>query len=257
MDPFEISIMSFRYFIWLAYDGSAYHGWQIQDNALTVQEVITDAVRLMWDKNFKMIGCGRTDTGVHAKEFYAHFDQEEEKRQDELDDLADRLNRYLPKDILIYNIFRVRADLHSRYDAVSRTYEYHIHTRKDPFLNDFSWYVPQKLDIDQMNRGGEIIKEYTDFTSFSKANIKRKTNLCKVMNANWELAGHQLIFTITADRFLHDMVRAIVGTLIKLGQYNITEENLKEIIESKNRCNAGESVPAKGLFLTRVSYPGF
>jgi tRNA pseudouridine38-40 synthase len=249
--------MPYRYFIRLSYNGTAYHGWQIQDNAVTVQEVITKAVRLMWNKDFKMIGCGRTDTGVHAKEFYAHFDLHEEKSPEELDDLVSRLNRYLPDDIAVYSIFPVKADLHSRYDALSRTYEYHIHTRKDPFLNDTSWFVPHKLDIDLMNNGGEIIKEYIDFTSFSKANIKRKTNLCKVSEALWERSGHRLIFTITADRFLHDMVRAIVGTIIDLGQYRISIEDLRLIIESQDRCRAGESVPAKGLYLTRIEYPCF
>ncbi len=144
-----------------------------------------------------------------------------------------------------------------RYDALSRTYEYHIHTRKDPFLNELSWFVHQKLDLDLMNRGDEIIKEYEDFTSFSKVNVKRKTNLCKVMKAQWEVSGHRLIFTITADRFLHDMVRAIVGTMIDLGEHKIKIEDLRLIIESRNRCSAGESVPAKGLYLTRVEYPGF
>jgi tRNA pseudouridine38-40 synthase len=250
-------MMFFRYFIRLAYDGTNYHGWQIQDNALTVQEIITGAVRMMWYKDFKMIGCGRTDTGVHAREFYAHFDLAEQKSREELDEMVNRLNRYLPHDIVIYGIFPVRADLHSRYDAVSRTYEYHIHTRKDPFLNDLSWFVPKKLDVDLMNRGGEILKDYNDFTSFSKANIKRKTNICEVKHSGWELIGHRLIFTIAADRFLHDMVRAIVGTLINLGQNKLSIEDLRLIIESKDRCRAGESVPAKGLYLTRVEYPGF
>lgn len=249
--------MPYRYFIRLAYNGSAYHGWQIQENALTVQEVMTNAVRLIWNKDFKMIGCGRTDTGVHAKEFYAHFDLAEEKSKEDLEELVNRLNRYLPDDIVIYSIFPVKADLHSRYDALSRTYEYYIHTRKDPFLNECSWLVHQKLDIDMMNRGGEIIKEYIDFTSFSKANVKRKTNLCKVFKANWKLSGHRLVFTITADRFLHDMVRAIVGTMIDLGQHKISLEDLRLIIESQDRCRAGESVPAKGLYLTRVEYQDF
>jgi tRNA pseudouridine38-40 synthase len=249
--------MPYRYFIRFAYNGTAYHGWQIQDNSLTVQEVITDAVKMMWDKDFKMIGCGRTDTGVHAKEFYAHFDLQDEKNQQKLDELVNRLNRYLPDDIAIFSIFPVKADLHSRYDALSRTYEYHIHTQKDPFLNEHSWFVPQKLDIDLMNKGGEVIKEYIDFTSFSKANIKRKTNLCKVTEAHWELSGHRLIFTITANRFLHDMVRAIVGTMMDLGQHKISIEDLRLIINSQDRCKAGESVPSKGLYLTRVEYPSF
>jgi len=249
--------MAYRYFIKLAYNGSRYHGWQIQSNAVTVQEAITKAIRLMWIRDFKMIGCGRTDTGVNATEFYAHFDLEEYISLEELNEMVDRLNRYLSEDIVIFGIFPVPHDLHSRYDALSRTYEYHIHTQKDPFLNDFSWFVHQKLDFDLMNRGGEILLEYDDFTSFSKANVKRKTNLCKVMKAKWEHSAHRLIFTITADRFLHDMVRAIVGTLLDLGQNKISIEDLRLIIESKNRCSAGESVPAKGLFLTRVEYPDF
>jgi len=247
--------MAYRYFIKLAYNGARYHGWQIQDNALTVQEVITDAVRLMWVKDFKMIGCGRTDTGVNAKIFYAHFDLPEEKSQDEINRYIFRLNSYLPEDIVIYSIFPVPSDLHSRYDAISRTYEYHIHTFKDPFLNDSSWFLYHKLDIDLMNRGGEVLKEYEDFTSFSKANEKRKTNLCTISNAKWEKDGHMLVFSITANRFLHDMVRAIVGTMVELGQHKISLEDLRMIIESKDRCNAGESVPAKGLFLTCVEYP--
>jgi tRNA pseudouridine38-40 synthase len=249
--------MPYRYFIKLAYNGARYHGWQIQDNALTVQEVITKAIRLMWVKDFKMVGCGRTDTGVHAKAYYAHFELEAEKVQEELDELTHRLNRYLPDDIVVYKIFPVPHNLHSRYDALSRTYEYHLHTRKDAFIKEFSWYFHHKLDIDLMNKGGEIIKGYDDFTSFSKANIKRKTNICKVSKAFWEFTGHRLIFTITADRFLHDMVRSIVGTLLELGEHKISIEDLRKIIESKNRCRAGESVPAKGLYLTKIEYPGF
>ncbi|MFA4864686.1 MAG: tRNA pseudouridine(38-40) synthase TruA [Bacteroidales bacterium] len=249
--------MSYRYFIKLAYNGSRYHGWQIQDNALTVQEVITKAIRLIWSMDFNMAGCGRTDTGVHAREFYAHFDLEEEKSREELNELTRRLNRYLEEDILIYNIFPVVQDLHARFSAISRTYEYHIHTRKDPFLNEFSWFVPQKSDIGLMNAGADILKEYNDFTSFSKPNANRKTNICKIIRSNWDLSDHRLIFTITADRFLHNMVRAIVGTLLDLGQQKISIEDLRRIIESKKRSGAGESVPAKGLYLTRIEYPGF
>jgi tRNA pseudouridine38-40 synthase len=248
--------MHYRYFIKLAYDGARYHGWQIQDNALTVQEVITKAIQLIWLKDFKMIGCGRTDTGVNATRFYAHFDLEEEKSREELNELAFRLNRYLPEDIVIFSIFPVPPNLHSRYDAISRTYEYRIHTFKDPFLNNQSWFVYGNLDIELMNRAGEVLKEYEDFTSFSKFNEKRKTNLCTVTEARWEKDGHKLVFRITANRFLHDMVRAIVGTMINIGQHKINIEDLKVIIESLNRCNAGESVPAKGLYLTDVKYPG-
>jgi tRNA pseudouridine38-40 synthase len=247
--------MHYRYFIKLAFNGARYHGWQIQENALTVQEIITNAVRLMWMKDFKIIGCGRTDTGVNASQFYAHFDLKEEKLQEELDELSYKLNRYLPEDIVIFRIFPVPPVLHSRYDAVSRTYAYHIHTRKDPFLNSSSWFVHSKLDIELMNRGGEVLLEYKDFTSFSKANVKRKTNLCTITNAKWETDGHKLVFRITANRFLHDMVRAIVGTMIDLGEHKITIEDLRSIIEDLNRCSAGVSVPAKGLYLTRVEYP--
>jgi tRNA pseudouridine38-40 synthase len=246
--------MAYRYFIKLAYNGARYHGWQIQDNALTVQQVITEAVRLIWIKDFKMIGCGRTDTGVNASQFYAHFDLPEERSWDELNDLAYRLNRFLPEDIVIFRIFPVAPDLHSRYDAISRTYEYYIHTYKDPFLTNSSWFLHQELDLDRMNRGGTIIMEYEDFTSFSKFNEKRKTNLCTITEAKWEIEGHKLVFRITANRFLHDMVRAIVGTMINLGQHKISLEELRKIIVSKDRCNAGESVPARGLYLTRVEY---
>jgi len=248
--------MNFRYFIKLAYNGARYHGWQIQENALTVQQVITDAARLMWIRDFKMIGCGRTDTGVNATQFYAHFDTEKEIDPVELQNLTHKLNRYLPEDIVILKIFPVPYNLHSRYDANSRTYEYHLHTRKDPFLKDSSWFVHKKLDVNQMNRGGDILKEYEDFTSFSKFNEKRKTNLCSVTEARWITEGHRLIFRITANRFLHDMVRAIVGTMIELGEHKISIDDFRSIIESKNRCNAGESVPAKGLYLTLVEYPG-
>ena len=248
--------MAYRYFIKLAYNGTRYHGWQIQENAVTVQEVITKAASLIWFKDFSLIGCGRTDTGVHAKEFFAHFDLKEEKSQEELDDLAFRLNRYLPGDIVIYSINPVPENLHSRYDAISRTYNYYIHTYKDPFLVEHSWFVHGNLDIEMMNRGGEVIRKYEDFTSFSKFNEKRKTNLCTITDAQWERDRHKLVFTITANRFLHDMVRAIVGTMINLGQHKISIEDLRLIIESKDRCNAGESVPAKGLFLTSVEYPG-
>jgi tRNA pseudouridine38-40 synthase len=246
----------YRYFIKLAYNGARYHGWQVQQNAVTVQEVISNAARLIIKDELNITGCGRTDTGVHASQYFAHFDLEEPLSAEETSNIVFKLNRYLPEDIVIYKIFPVSSELHSRFDPVSRTYEYHIHTRKDPFLNDLSWFFHQPLDIGLMNRGGEIIMEHDDFTSFSKANEKRKTNLCTVTRAKWELIDHRLIFTITANRFLHDMVRAIVGTLIKLGLHKITLEDLRKIIESKNRCNAGESVPAKGLFLSRIEYPG-
>lgn len=248
--------MAYRYFIKLAYNGARYHGWQIQENATTVQQVLTDAIRLIWIKDCSLHGCGRTDTGVSAKTYYAHFDVNEEISRDVLDYYAFRLNAYLPDDIVIFKISPVPATLHARYDAVSRTYEYHIHTMKDPFLNHLSWFLHYELDIEMMNRAGEVLKEYEDFTSFSKANIKRKTNLCTLTSARWEVDGHRLIFRITANRFLHDMVRAIVGTMIEIGRHKVDLEDFRRIIESKDRCVAGESVPAKGLYLSGVIYPG-
>ena len=243
-----------RYFIRLAYNGTRYHGWQVQQNANSVQQAITNAIDLMWKVKVNLVGCGRTDTGVHAKEFFAHFDLPGSRNSDELADLKFRLNRYLDKDIVIFDIFPVPPGLHARFSAISRTYQYHIHTRKDPFLEDFSWFVPHVADASQMNAGAEMLLKISDFTSFSKLHSSAKTNICKVYLANWEMKEHRLIFTIKADRFLRNMVRAIVGTLMDLGQGKISMEEFRKIIEGKDRSLAGESVPAKGLFLTKVEY---
>lgn len=239
----------------LAYNGLRYHGWQIQHNARSVQQVITEAFKVIWKEEISLVGCGRTDTGVHARDYYAHFELEGLKGRDELDDWIFRLNRYLDEDIVILDIFPVSPDLHARFSAISRTYQYFIHTRKDPFLNDISWFVPTPIDLYSMNEGAKMLFGIMDFTSFSKLHTDVKTNICNVMYAGWEKSGHQLIFTITADRFLRNMVRAIVGTLLDLGQHKITLEDFREIIDGKNRSLAGESVPAKGLFLTGVKYP--
>ena len=244
-----------RFFIRLAYNGTHYHGWQVQDNARTVQQVITDAFRVIWKVEINLVGCGRTDAGVHARDYYAHFELEEGRDMDELKDMAFRLNRYLDEDIVILEIFPVPSDLHARFSAKSRTYQYYLHTRKDPFLNEISWFVPQGIDLEKMNAGSEMLLGTHDFTSFSKLHTDVKTNICTIIQANWEKSGHQLIFTITADRFLRNMVRAIVGTLMDLGQGKITLEDYLRIIDGKNRSLAGESVPAKGLFLTEIKYP--
>lgn len=246
---------SHRYFIHLAYDGSAYHGWQWQDNARSVQETITSAINLIWRVDINLVGCGRTDTGVHAREYFAHFDLEGEKERQELDELAFRLNRYLPDDIVIFRIFPVAPHLHARFSAHTRTYEYHLHTRKDPFLQDHSWYIHPVPGIELMNRGADLLLKTEDFTSFSKLHSDAKTNICRVSKACWQQEGHRMIFTITADRFLRNMVRAIVGTLLDLGHGKITMAELQGIIDGKSRALAGESVPARGLFLTRVVYP--
>jgi len=238
----------------LAYDGSRYHGWQVQENAPSVQEAITHAVQLIWHTEINLVGCGRTDTGVHAREYYAHFEQDAKKTQEELDELTYRLNRFLNDDIAIFRIFPVPSDLHARFSAHSRTYEYHIHTLKDPFLQEYSWHVHPEPNIIRMNEGAKLLLKTDDYTSFSKLHSAAKTNICKVTQAQWDQTGHRLIFTITADRFLRNMVRAIVGTLVDLGHGKISLKNLENIIDGKDRSLAGESVPAKGLFLVKVVY---
>ena len=244
-----------RYFIKLAYNGAAYHGWQMQNNALTVQEVLEEGLNKIFHDNIALTGAGRTDTGVHAREFYAHFDHPQSFDKHDLTKKLYKLNSFLPQDIFIYDIFPVRGETHARFDAISRTYQYIITTRKDPFNNEFAWFVYYDLDIARMNEGAQILLDYTDFTSFSKHHTQVKTNNCKLMEANWEKHDHLLIFTIKADRFLRNMVRAIVGTLVDLGRGRINADELKKIIEAKDRTEAGLSVPAQGLFLTNVEYP--
>ena len=241
-----------RYFIKFAYNGTLYHGWQSQPNAVTVQETLEKALSLLFKKHIELVGAGRTDTGVHAKEMYAHFDFNE---QLETDFWIPKLNSYLPKDIVIYEIIPVTAEAHARFDATSRTYEYYIHSFKDAFLTDLSWYHYYPLDLERMNEAASTLLEYTDFECFSKTNTDVFTYNCKITEAFWQKKGNQLIFTITADRFLRNMVRAIVGTLINIGQGKIEVAQLQKIIESKNRSEAGFSAPAHGLYLTQIKYP--
>ncbi len=244
-----------RYFIRLAYNGENYHGWQIQENAPSVQETINDAFSTIYKKTINVVGCGRTDTGVHAKEFYAHFSINTRLSKPNLKLHIKKLNGYLPKDICIYDIVPVKPEAHARFDALSRTYEYYINREKDPFNNDLTYFLHVDLDIARMNNGAKILMEYEDFTSFSKVKTQVKTNICKISYAQWKQQDNLLVFTITADRFLRNMVRAIVGTLLDIGRGKKSLDDLKAIIESKNRSNAGYSVPAKGLFLTKVEYP--
>ena len=242
-----------RYFIELAYDGTRYHGWQIQQNAVSVQEVLNKALQTLLRQPIETTGCGRTDTGVHAKEFFAHFDvQTMDHRPWTMDKRG--LNALLPADIAIKNIIPVHADAHARFDATLRSYEYHIHFEKDPFLNGYSWLLRDRPDLDLMNQAAAIVTEYTDFSCFSKANTQVKTNNCKIVNAEWSATANGIVFKISADRFLRNMVRAIVGTLIMVGKGEIEPEAVRNIIESKNRSNAGMSVPACGLYLTGVKY---
>lgn len=246
-----------RYFIELSYLGTHYHGWQIQPNAMTVQEKINEALEILFRKPQMINGCGRTDTGVHAKEFFAHIDLDMSEVKFPLDQLAYKLNSILPYDIAIHRIFEVDSAAHARFDASSRTYEYHVTTRKDPFRKDLSYLLPYRdLDFQLMNQAAEILFEYQDFECFSKTGTDVNTFNCKVMKAHWRKSEEDLwIFTIQADRFLRNMVRAIIGTLMEVGRGNMSLEAFRQVIESKNRSNAGWSVPGQALFLSKVEYP--
>jgi tRNA pseudouridine38-40 synthase len=247
-----------RYFIELAYDGTNYHGWQSQHNAISVQEVLNKTLSTVLRQPIDALGCGRTDTGVHAKQFFAHFDVEEaghEPSTMNYELIARSINSILPNDIALKQIIPVAADAHARFDATSRSYEYHIHFNKDPFKNNYSWQLRDEPDLELMNRAAKIVLEYTDFSCFSKSNTQVKTNNCKITKAEWIREDSGIIFQITADRFLRNMVRAIVGTLLRIGHKELPPEGIRAIIESKNRSNAGTSVPACGLYLTQVVYP--
>jgi tRNA pseudouridine38-40 synthase len=250
-----------RYFIELSYDGTNYHGWQVQQNSVSVQEIINRSLSTILRQPIEATGCGRTDTGVHAKEFFAHFDVEEGSIVDspwsteKIEGLLRSINSVLPKDIAAKSIFAVAADANARFDATLRSYEYHIHFNKDPFKNGYSWELRDRPDTDLMNQAAAVIMEYNDFSCFSKSNTQTKTNNCKIAKAGWlENADGSIVFKISADRFLRNMVRAIVGTLMMVGRKEIAPEAVGQIIESKNRGNAGMSVPACGLYLTEVKY---
>ena len=252
-----------RYFITLSYDGTHYHGWQIQPNGDSIQQRLQEALSIILRQPIEVVGAGRTDTGVHAKMMVAHFDspqQGEIKNEVNgqwlmVNDLAYKLNKLLPHDIAVQEIRQVPDDMHARFSATSRTYHYFIHTHKDPFLSAYSWQIPYKLDFGKMNQAAQVLLEYKDFTSFSKVNTDTKTNLCDIKEAYWtEITPDQWRFTITANRFLRNMVRAIVGTLVEVGRGKLEIEDVRRIIEAKDRCQAGESVPAKGLFLVDIKY---
>lgn len=243
-----------RFFIFIQYKGTNYHGWQNQPNAVTVQQVLEEKLSVLLREKIETTGCGRTDTGVHASEFAAHFDTDNLLPEASAHFLY-KINSLLPYDISVYNLLKVKPQAHARFDAISRTYEYHISTTKDPFAREFSYFYPWELNIPLMNDAAAKLKEYTDFTSFSKLHTDVKTNNCKIIEAFWAAEGSKLIFTITADRFLRNMVRAIVGTLIEVGKGKISIPDLSNILEKKNRSEAGISVPAHGLFLKKIKYP--
>jgi tRNA pseudouridine38-40 synthase len=251
-----------RYFIRISYNGKNYNGWQVQGNAPTVQKALNEALSVIFKEEIHTIGAGRTDTGVHASEFYAHFDllNSETMHALSLQSIVYKLNGILPIDISVSDILPVRDNANARFDALSRTYKYYISREKDPFSNDFSCFLYGNLDVELMNKAAMLLMKYTDFTSFAKLHSNTKTNNCKITYAQWNYEqrttnNEQLIFTITADRFLRNMVRAIVGTLLDVGRNKIDLIEFENIIKSKNRSDAGYSVPAHALFLTNIKYP--
>ncbi len=242
-----------RYFIKLAYKGTNFHGWQKQDNANSIQQELDNALSVLLGDSMETLGCGRTDAGVHAREFYAHFDCEEPIADPKF--VVYKLNKILPHAIVVYSLFPVHALANARFDALSRTYQYFISRSKNPFETDTCYYQYGVLDIGKMNSAAKLLLNYEDFTSFSKSNTQVYTNNCKVMKAEWYQKSDLIIFEIKANRFLRNMVRAIVGTLLQVGRGEISETEFEHIITSKNRALAGFSVPAEGLFLTHVEYP--
>ena len=246
--------MKTRYFIFISYKGTSYHGWQIQPNSLTVQKILDDALSIILGEQISTTGAGRTDTGVHALVFCAHFESSSP-------DLASgknlifKLNSFLPKDISVKSIKEVVPDANARYSAVSRTYKYYISKVKDPFSENASWYLHGDINVEKMNKAGRLLINNSDFTSFSKLHSGAKTNICKIYSAIWEETDILLVFTIRADRFLRNMVRAIVGTMVEVGIGKLSLDKFEEIILARDRCRAGKSAPAKGLFLADIEYP--
>jgi tRNA pseudouridine38-40 synthase len=242
-----------RYFIEIAYKGTNFHGWQIQPNAISIQEKLQDALKILFGHPVEIIGAGRTDTGVHASQFFAHFDCHSII---DTQDTAYRINALLPKTIVVREIFKVDKNAHARFDALSRSYKYCISLTNDPFTLDTSWQITNKqFDVVEMNKAAKILLNHTNFKAFSKSKTDVKTYDCTIIEAFWVKNDNKLIFYITANRFLRNMVRAIVGTLLDVGVGKLTVEDFEKIIISKNRSNAGLSVPARGLFLTKVRYP--
>lgn len=243
-----------RYFISLSYDGTTYHGWQTQPNGITVQECLDKALSTYFRQEVVTLGCGRTDAGVHATQFYAHFDLSASKELS-FTQAVNGINALLPYTIAVKSIFTVADNAHARFDATARAYQYHIHFNKDPFKMNRSWLFKGDLNVFEMNKAASILLKHTDFTCFSKSNTQTFTNNCTITEASFEEIDGSLVFTIKADRFLRNMVRAIVGTLILVGKGDMAANEVEQIIASKNRSKAGQSVPACGLYLMQVTYP--
>jgi tRNA pseudouridine38-40 synthase len=243
-----------RYFIFISYKGTSYHGWQIQPNSVTVQQILEEALSVVLNEKISTIGAGRTDTGVHATFFCAHFESISPDLT-EIWNLVFRLNQYLPPDISVSAIKKVVVDASARYSAISRTYKYYISRTKDPFFDNSSWYIHGNIDVSLMNQACEILYNHSDFTSFSKLHSGAKTNICKIYSARWVESDKRVVFTIKADRFLRNMVRAIVGTMVETGTGRLDLNGFEDVILAKDRCKAGKSAPAKGLFLVDIEYP--
>ena len=251
-----------RYFIQLSYDGTGYHGWQVQPNGVSVQEVLQKALSTLLRQPTEVTGAGRTDAGVHASMMVAHFDWPADHEGEGCEEmpldctqLTYKLNRLLPPDVAVQAVRPVGPKMHARFSATRRTYHYYIHTRKDPFLRGYSWQVNVPLDFALMNEAAQVLLEYSDFTSFSKTGTDVKTNICQLTEARWEqLKPGEWRFTVSANRFLRNMVRAIVGTLVEVGRHRMTISQMRHAIEAKDRQRAGESVPGHALYLTNIEY---
>ena len=240
-----------RYFIELSYDGTPFVGWQRQPYGDSVQSCLENALSILFRKPLSIVGAGRTDAGVHAHQLFAHVDIYEHIDQD----LTFRLNKLLPKEIAVRNIFAVAHNAHARFDAVSRSYCYHITTQKNPFLQKRSYQFTKPLDVELMNQAAKILIDHDDFKCFSKSKTDVKTYICDIQHAHWQQDGSELVFSIQANRFLRNMVRAIVGTLIEVGLRKISISDLEVILTSRDRNQAGYSVPGHGLYLEKVNYP--
>ncbi|CAN5558569.1 tRNA pseudouridine(38-40) synthase TruA [soil metagenome] len=242
-----------RYFIELSYKGTAFHGWQIQENADSVQSQLNNALSTLLREPIETTGCGRTDSGVHASQFFAHFDADTVIH--DAKDLVYRLNAILPREICVYEILKMEADAHARFDAIFRSYCYYISREKNPFLQDYCWIFTQDLDLSLMNEAAALFINHSDYASFAKAGGQQHTTLCTVTEAFFTEKNGILCYQVSANRFLRGMVRTMVGTLLNLGEKKININQFKAILESGNRSNAGQSVPAQGLFLEEIRYP--
>ena len=246
-----------RYFIHIAYNGASYNGWQTQPGLPTVQQTLETTLGILLRQPIAVVGCGRTDTGVHASDFYAHFDVKEDGEKCVMDStsLVFKLNNMLPPDIAVYDLYEVAPNAHARFDAVARTYQYHVSDRRLPFRQGQYCRIWFRPDLDRMNEAARVLMEYDDFTSFAKLHTQVKTNICHLSEAHWDTVGDEWVFTIRSNRFLRNMVRSVTGTLLDVGRGKLSIDGLRAIIEKKDRCAAGVSMPACGLFLTKVEYP--